>query len=67
MSRDITPPQNLHVQILKESDRQRCPLAIPRVAHYRADGTCRCDDASHLEMIGWGFAWNGTAWVSRPA
>jgi hypothetical protein len=62
MSRDILPPEDVRVHILNQSDLQRCPLGIPRFAHYRADGTCRCDDASHLEMIAWGYAWDGTAW-----
>lgn len=26
--------------------------------HYREDGSCRCDDPNHKEMIAWGYVWD---------
>ncbi len=37
-----------------------CPHFILVPDHYRADGTCRCDDATHSEMREWGYTWNDT-------
>ncbi len=37
-----------------------CPHFILVPSHYRADGSCRCDDATHSEMKEWGYTWNDT-------
>ena len=41
-----------NVQMLKYSDLAQCPHCIFVADHYRADGTCRCNDKSHTEMKG---------------
>lgn len=32
-------------------------------AHYRQDGSCRCDDKSHAEMGEWGYKWGRGRWM----
>jgi hypothetical protein len=34
----------MDIKILKISDIKKCPMAIFLPAHYRADGSCRCDE-----------------------
>jgi hypothetical protein len=43
-----------------------CPHFILMAEHYRADGTCRCNDESHTEMREWGYDWRGGLWQSPP-
>jgi hypothetical protein len=31
----------------------RCPHRLLMFEHYRPDGSCRCDDATHEEMLNW--------------
>jgi uncharacterized phage-associated protein len=50
------------ITILKQSDMQKCEHFIMVPEHYRRDGSCRCDDVSHVEMDEWGYAWNGNRW-----
>ena len=38
-----------------------CTLGILAVSHFREDGTCRCDDPEHVEMIEWGWVWDAEA------
>lgn len=42
---------------IKQSDILKCPFKIIMPEHYRADGTCRCDDADHRKMMikEWGY------------
>lgn len=53
---------------VKQSDMLKCPHVIMVFGHYRADGTCRCDDPAHVEMAEWGYVWDGAAktWVAPP-
>lgn len=39
-----------------------CPHCIMVADHYRADNTCRCNDASHTEMKEWGYEWRDGQW-----
>lgn len=43
---------------LSRGDVFRCPWLILSPEHYRADGTCRCDDETHIEMADWGYVWD---------
>lgn len=43
---------------VNQSDMLRCPHVIIAFEHYRADGSCRCDDAAHSEMAEWGYKWD---------
>lgn len=52
-----------NVREIKQSSINRCPHVILVANHYRADGSCRCDDADHSEMKQWGYRWNGYLWV----
>lgn len=42
---------------LRVADIRACPFAIIHPAHYRPDGSCRCDEPAHRqEMIrDWGY------------
>lgn len=50
------------VRIIKQSDITRCPHVIMVPEHYRADGTCRCNDREHKEMREWGYRWRNGQW-----
>jgi hypothetical protein len=39
-----------------------CPYCIFSPEHYRADGSCRCDDPTHRKMHEWGYRWDGERW-----
>lgn len=54
----------VHVRTLPSSALKACPHVIFMPEHYRADNTCRCDDADHTEMAEWGYRWNGYLWVA---
>lgn len=43
---------------LKQSDIMACPHIIMVPEHYREDGSCRCDDINHSEMVMWGYKWD---------
>ncbi len=49
--------QTATIRVLKHSDIRRCPFVILIPDHYRADGTCKCDDATErARMIReWGY------------
>lgn len=47
----------MQVKTISMADIRRCPNFILAPIHYRDDGTCRCDDQTHTEMHGWGYAW----------
>lgn len=36
----------------------KCPFKIMVPHHWRADGSCRCDDKLHIVMKEWGYRWN---------
>lgn len=48
---------------IKQSDIGKCPFVIFMPEHYRQDGSCRCDDPEHKEMVDWGYKWNGERWA----
>lgn len=39
------------VRMIRQSDLGRCPFYIFNAAHYREDGSCKCDDAEHRAMM----------------
>jgi hypothetical protein len=43
---------------IQQSIVRSCPHYIFSIDHYRGDGSCRCDDRQHIEMIEWGYVWN---------
>lgn len=45
------------VIIMKQSDIVKCPFYIMDPIHYRADGSCKCDDIFHRNslMKTWGY------------
>jgi hypothetical protein len=53
------------VMWIKQQTLMACPHAIMVPEHYRAEGTCRCNDPEHREMKAWGYKWdrNVKAWV----
>jgi len=40
-----------NVRYLKKSDINKCPFLIFGPEHYRADGTCKCNDPEHRKMM----------------
>jgi hypothetical protein len=55
--------QGPSVTILKQKDLLACPHVIVVPEHYRADGRCRCDDATHGAMREWGYEWKDGRWT----
>jgi len=47
---------------IDKSSVRTCPFYIFVPEHYRADGSCRCDDPAHTEMSEWGYEWRDGAW-----
>ncbi len=47
---------------IRQSDIQRCPNVIMLADHYRADGSCRCDDPAAPDMAEAGYEWTGEGW-----
>jgi hypothetical protein len=45
-------------------DPRRCPFLIFTPEHYRQDGSCRCNDPRHTEMLEWGYKWDGSKWIA---
>lgn len=54
----------VNVRMLNQSDIRRCPHCMFVPDHYRADGSCRCDEKDYPEMEEWGYEWDGNSWVS---
>lgn len=48
---------------ISHTDLIACPHFILSPEHYRSNGTCRCDDRTHEEMLDWGYTWDGERWV----
>lgn len=48
---------------ISQSDIMACPHYILVPEHYRADGSCKCNDPTAIEMKEWGYTWNGTKWL----
>jgi len=53
---------------IPQSQFHNCPFLIMLPEHYRADGTCRCDDPDHIEMIEWEYVWDVKTerWIASP-
>lgn len=45
------------IRVMKQSDMLRCPFVIIHPAHYREDGSCKCDNEEHRAMMirEWGY------------
>ena len=56
----------MSVRILRHSDIGKCPFLIFVPEHYREDGTCRCDDPEHTEMVEWGYVFRDGTWQAAP-
>ena len=54
------------ITIMRHSDIEQCPFRIMTPEHYRADGTCRCNEREHGIMEEWGYVWNADkhTWIS---
>ncbi len=55
-----TPMGSAAVYTMSSEMIQGCAHLILVPSHYRSDGSCRCDDATHSEMKEWGYTWNDT-------
>ena len=46
-----------NVRLIKQSDITKCPHCIMVPEHYRADGSCKCDDAEERKKMikMWGY------------
>lgn len=55
-----------NVRMIKQSAMLECPWFIMMAMHYRADGSCRCNDSTHFEMQEWGYIWDGDHWQGKP-
>lgn len=54
------------ITIMERADILKCPFRIFTPEHYREDGTCRCDDETHDEMLDWGYVWHLDRWIAGP-
>ena len=46
-----------NVRVLRNSDIKKCPFVIFLPEHYNDDGSCKCHDPKHREMMKkeWGY------------
>ena len=54
--------KNGKITRLYQEEIMKCPFRIMLPEHYLGDGTCRCTDRDHTDMIGWGYVWHGGRW-----
>lgn len=54
------------VRVIKRTDIAKCPHVILVAAHYRDDGSCRCNDPNETIMAEWGYKWDGEKWIAGP-
>jgi len=47
-----------HSVSMQQSMIRSCPQFIFSPDHYRADGSCKCDDPHDANMSEWGYTWN---------
>jgi len=47
-----------NVRLIKQSDIAACPHCIIVASHYRADGSCKCNDPDEKIMKEWGYRWS---------
>lgn len=50
----------VNVRFIDQADIARCPHAIFVPNHYRADGSCKCNDPNETVMKEWGYRWDKT-------
>lgn len=55
--------KNGTVYTMKQTDVHNCPHYIMMPNHYRDDGTCKCNELGHQDMLAWGYVWDGKSWV----
>lgn len=48
------------VRHISQADIKKCPHVIFMPEHYRADGTCKCNDPNETVMRDWGYQWSDT-------
>ena len=61
-TRRVRQIQSAKVTLMRVADIRKCPHVIIMPEHYRADGTCRCNDPEHVEMRAWGYKWRNGTW-----
>lgn len=54
----INSPDELVTVKFQEINPQRCPHLIFVGEHYRADGSCKCNDQNETVMREWGYHWS---------
>lgn len=54
----LTPDGRESNGLIKQSDIGKCPHVIFMPEHYRADGTCKCNDPDEKIMKEWGYRWD---------
>jgi hypothetical protein len=55
---ELSPAGYTEVGTLKQSTMLACPHTIIAFEHYRADGTCKCNDRGENIMADWGYTWD---------
>ena len=55
--------KNGTVYTMKQTDVHNCPHYIMMPNHYRDDGTCKCNELGHQDMLALGYVWDGKSWV----
>ncbi len=52
-----------NVRTMKQSNIGKCPFYILAIDHYRDDGSCKCSNAGHRQMMlrEWGYTKNDFA------
>jgi len=55
---DLSNNMNISQYQVKQSTFASCPHVIMDISHFRADGTCKCDDPEHQEFMiaEWGYS-----------
>ena len=62
----VSDEGGVRTYVMQQSMIRACPHFIMVPEHYRADGSCRCDDPTHTVMADWEYTWDGSQWVSSP-
>lgn len=58
---DVDPePGGTYVVNMDNNMIRGCDHYIFSPSHYRADGTCKCNEKNYPEMEEWGYTWNET-------
>ncbi len=54
----LRPEETLKIAPVRRINPDACPFYIMMPGHYRADGTCKCNDPDHRVMRDWGYRWS---------